>query len=245
MADIAFDFTARVILVTGAAQGIGLAIARSLHAAGAHVVAVDRNRDALEAAWSGDRVTPLALDISDADEVAAAFDTISRSVAPVDSVINNAGIARDSVVWKLSDDWWSSVLEVHLTGTFNVTRAAIPGMRAAGFGRIVNVTSYTGMHGAVGQSNYAAAKGGIIGFTKAVAKEVARFGITANAVSPNALTPMVEAVGADRLAEMTSTVPLQRFADPSEIAPAFGFLLSRAADYITGVVLPVDGGVSM
>ncbi len=164
----------------------------------------------------------------------------------VDVVVNNAGIARDSVVWKLTDDQWKAVLDVHLGGTFNVTRAVVPHMRKAGFGRIVNVTSYTGMHGNVGQANYAAAKGGIIAFTKTVAKETARFGITANAISPNAATAMVAAIPpADRLAEMTATVPLGRFADPSEMAAAVAFLASDEASYITGVVLPVDGGVSM
>jgi 3-oxoacyl-[acyl-carrier protein] reductase len=118
-------------------------------------------------------------------------------------------------------------------------------MRAAGSGRIVNVTSYTGMHGNVGQANYAAAKGGIIGFTKSVAKEVARFGITVNAISPNASTAMVAAIPPERLAEMTASVPLGRFAEPAEMAPAIGFLASEQAAYVTGIVLPVDGGVSM
>jgi len=163
----------------------------------------------------------------------------------IDIVVNNAGIARDAVVWKLTDEQWDSVLAVHLKGTFNVTRAAVPHMRSAQFGRIINVTSYTGMHGNIGQSNYAAAKGGIIAFTKSVAKETARFGITCNAISPNAATAMVAAVPEDKLAEMTASVPQGRFADPSEMAAAVAFLASDEAAYITGVVLPVDGGVSM
>lgn len=118
-------------------------------------------------------------------------------------------------------------------------------MRSAQFGRIINVTSYTGMHGNIGQSNYAAAKGGIIAFTKSVAKETARFGITCNAISPNAATAMVAAVPEDKLAEMTASVPQGRFADPTEMAAAVAFLASDEAAYITGVVLPVDGGVSM
>jgi 3-oxoacyl-[acyl-carrier protein] reductase len=160
-------------------------------------------------------------------------------------VVNNAGITRDAICWKLSDAQWQSVLAVHLTGTFNVTRAAIPIMRDAGRGRIVNVTSYTGLHGNVGQANYAAAKAGIVGFTKTVAKEVARFGITVNAISPNAETAMVATVPAERKAELVSMVPLGRFGDPAEMAPAVAFLASDEAAYITGVVLPVDGGLAM
>jgi 3-oxoacyl-[acyl-carrier protein] reductase len=126
-----------------------------------------------------------------------------------------------------------------------MTRAAVPLMRAAGFGRIINVTSYTGLHGTIGQANYAAAKGGIIAFTKTVAKETARFGITVNAISPNAATPMVQAVGPERLAEMTAGVPVGRFADPAEMATAVAYLAADESSYVTGVVLPVDGGLSM
>jgi len=118
-------------------------------------------------------------------------------------------------------------------------------MRGAGFGRIINITSYTGLHGNVGQANYAAAKAGIIGFTKTVAKEVARFGITVNAISPNAATAMVAGVPADKLAELTAAIPLGRFAQPEEMAPAVAFLASDEAGYITGTVLAVDGGMSM
>jgi 3-oxoacyl-[acyl-carrier protein] reductase len=148
-------------------------------------------------------------------------------------------------VWKLSDDDWQAVLGVHLTGTFNMTRAAVPVMREQAYGRIVNITSYTGLHGNVGQSNYAAAKAGIIGFTRATAKELAGFGITVNAISPNAETDMVASIPADRLAELRAQIPMRRFSDPAEVGPAVGFLASEQAGYITGVVLPVDGGLSI
>jgi 3-oxoacyl-[acyl-carrier protein] reductase len=240
------DFTGNSVLVTGGAAGIGLELAKYFADAGAKVSVLDRDAAALKSAWDGvENVRQVAVDVSDTAAVAEAVDGIVEWAGGIDVAVNNAGITRDTVVWKMTDEQWKVVLDVHLGGTFAVTRAVVPHMRTAGAGRIINVTSFTGMHGNVGQANYAAAKGGIIAFTKTVAKEVARFGITVNAISPNASTAMVAAIPADRLAEMTATVPLGRFADPAEMAPAVGFLASAQAAYITGVVLPVDGGVSM
>lgn len=245
--NITFDFSGRTVLVTGAAQGIGFALASSFHQAGAHVVAIDRNRDVLLDAWAGvpERVLTLDGDVASADDANGFLDAAKAWTGTVDVLVNNAGITRDTVVWKMDDDQWQAVLGVHLTGTFNLTRAAIPGMRAAGRGRIINVSSYTGLHGNIGQANYAAAKAGIIGFTKTVAKEVARFGITVNAISPNAETPMVAAVPPDKKDALTAAVPMGRFGTPEEMSAAVGFLASDEANYITGVVLPIDGGLAM
>jgi 3-oxoacyl-[acyl-carrier protein] reductase len=244
--NVTFDFSDRVVLVTGAAQGIGLAICEGFLASGATLVALDRDAATLKGAFADrDDVLALAVDVADAEAVA---DAVARAVerwGRVDVAVNNAGITRDTVVWKMSDAQWREVLDVHLSGTFHVTRAVIPHMRAAAFGRIINVTSYTGLHGNVGQANYAAAKAGLIGFTKTVAKEVARFGITVNAISPAAATAMLAAVPPEKLAELQAEVPQGRFAEPSEISAAVSFLASAEAGYITGVVLPVDGGTSM
>ncbi|MXW58798.1 MAG: SDR family oxidoreductase [Acidimicrobiia bacterium] len=189
---INFDFSDRTVFITGGAQGIGAALVETFHAAGAQVAAVDLETAAIEERWAdSERVLPLACDVSDSAQCDNAIAATIDWSGAIDVLVNNAGITRDTVVWKLTDDAWSTVLDVHLTGTFNLTRAAIPHMRAQNRGRIVNVTSYTGLHGNIGQANYAAAKAGIIGFSKTVAKEVARFGITVNVVSPNAETPMV------------------------------------------------------
>ncbi|MGV0715536.1 SDR family oxidoreductase [Mycolicibacterium sp. XJ662] len=244
--NMSFDFTGHTVLVTGAAQGIGYEIASAFTDSGARVAAFDNDPALLDATWAGrEDVMPIAVDVADSQAIASAVQHVAEWGGGVATVVNNAGITRDTVVWKLTDEDWKAVLDVHLGGTFNVTRAAIPFMRANGFGRIINVTSYTAMHGNVGQSNYAAAKAAIIGFTKTVAKEVARFGITANAISPNAATAMVKAIPPEKLAALTSAIPQQRFAEPAEMTAAVQFLASAEAGYITGVVLPVDGGMSM
>ena len=244
---ISFDFTGRTAIVTGAAQGIGLALARRFSLAGARVVAVDRAEVALRDTWGAatELVLPWVLDVTDAEACDACIAAATAWGGSIDVLVNNAGITRDAMVWKITDADWHAVIDVHLTGTFNLTRAVLPSMRAAGSGRIINVTSYTGMHGNLGQANYAAAKAGIIGFTKNVAKDVARFGITANAISPNAETAMVAAIPAEKKAALVAQIPLGRFGAPDEMAAATLFLASDEAAYITGVVLPVDGGLSM
>ena len=241
-----WDFSGRTVLVSGAAQGIGAALVRFFRNADATVAALDLDLGRLKQAHGeDDGVVPVAADVSDSAAVAEAFATIPELAAGVDVVVNNAGITRDAMVWKIDDSQWSAVIGVHLTGTFLLTRAAVPSMRAKGYGRIINVTSYTGLHGNLGQANYAAAKAGIIGFTKSTAKDVASFGITVNAVSPNAATPMVQAVPESQRLRLAAAIPLGRFAEPGEICPAIGFLASEEAGYITGAVLPVDGGMAM
>jgi 3-oxoacyl-[acyl-carrier protein] reductase len=163
----------------------------------------------------------------------------------LDIVVNNAGILRDKMLWKLTDSDWDEVLATHLGGTFRMTRAAVPHFRSQQHGRVVNVTSYTGLRGNVGQANYAAAKAGIIGFIKTAAKELARFGVTVNAISPNAETRMIASIPPEKKAELAASIPIGRFAAPKEMRAAVSFLASDEAGYITGTVLPVDGGMSM
>jgi 3-oxoacyl-[acyl-carrier protein] reductase len=239
-----FNFTGRTAVVTGAARGIGLEVARHLRSAGAEVLIADFDAEAVVTAAKEIDAIGIACDVSstrDVDElVAKAVEHTGR----LDIVVNNAGILRDRRLWKLTDDDWDAVQAVHLGGTFRLTRAATPTFRKQQFGRVINVTSYSGLRGNVGQANYSAAKAGIIGFTKTAAKELAMFGVTVNAISPNAATRMVAGVPAEKLAELTAGIPMGRFAEPSEMAAAVSFLASEEAGYITGTVLPVDGGLS-
>ena len=245
MSNIRWDFTGRSVIVTGAAQGIGLELATFFSSTGADVVAVDLDEAGLNGAEGLRDATLVAGDVSSTETAERTVSAALTASGRIDVLVNNAGVLRDGVVWKLSDADWEQVLAVHAGGTFRMTRACVPTFREQGTGRIVNVTSYTGLHGNVGQANYAAAKAGIIGFTKTVAKEVGRFGVTVNAISPNASTRMVASIPEDKLAELTRQIPLARFAEPSEMCAAVAFLASDEAAYVTGVVLPVDGGLSM
>jgi 3-oxoacyl-[acyl-carrier protein] reductase len=243
---ISFDFGGRAVIVTGAAAGIGLAMAEFFTRAGARVWLADVDEEAVEAAAAGmPGATGVRCDVRDS---AAANELAKRVVAEsggVDVLVNNAGILRDRMLWNLTDADWSAVIDVHLTGTFNCTRAVVPSMRDRRRGRIVNVTSYTGLHGNVGQAAYAAAKAGIIGLTKTCAKELGRYGITVNAISPLADTAMVASISPEQRERLNQLVPAGRVGAPQEIAPAVAFLASDEAGYITGTVLPVDGGRSM
>ncbi|MEV1294707.1 SDR family oxidoreductase [Pseudonocardia sp. NPDC049635] len=245
MANLTFDFTGRSVVVTGAARGVGRAVAERFTGAGAHVFLVDADADAVAATADELGATGIPADVADTAAVTAVVDRVVTDTGRLDVLVNNAGVLRDGVLWKLTDDDYETVLAVHAGGTFRFTRAAVPQFRAQGSGRVINVTSYTGLHGNVGQSNYAMAKAGIIGFTRTAAKELARFGVTVNAISPNARTRMVESIPQGKLDELTAQIPMGRFAEPAEMADAVAFLASDEAAYVTGVVLPVDGGLSI
>jgi 3-oxoacyl-[acyl-carrier protein] reductase len=240
-----FDFAGRSVIVTGAARGIGLDVGRMFHEAGASTYLVDFDAQELDRAVTSLGCSGVAADVSSTADVERVVETVIAETGRIDVLVNNAGILIDKMAWKLTDGDWDRVLATHAGGTFRFTRACIPHFRARGYGRIINVTSYTGLHGNLGQANYATAKAGIIGFTKSVAKETGRFGITVNAISPNARTRMVESIPADKLEEVTQAIPMGRWGDPAEIAFAVGFLASEEASYITGAVLPVDGGLAM
>lgn len=245
MGNISYDFSGHTIAVTGGARGIGLEMGRKFVRAGADTYLLDHDATVAGEAAESIGARAIAVDVSDTDAVEAAVAQMVDETGRLDTVVNNAGILRDTVLWKLTDDDWDQVLAIHAGGTFRMTRAAVPHFRAQSRGRIINVSSYTGLHGNIGQANYATAKAGILGFTRTAAKELARFGVTVNAIVPNAETRMVESIPDAKKAELSAQIPMGRFGAPEEMADATAFLASDEAGYITGVTLAVDGGLSI
>jgi 3-oxoacyl-[acyl-carrier protein] reductase len=248
-----FDLSGRAALVTGAAGGIGSAVAGALADAGAAVLVTDIDKDAAAVvaeriSASGGRADSAALDVSDRDSADAAT---SQAAALADGklhiLVNNAGVTRPAMFEKTSQESFRLLFDIHVMGAFNCTQAAIPHIPTDGTGRVINVTSAAGLTGTLGQVNYSAAKAGIIGFTKSLARELATKNILVNALAPLAATRMTETIRTNEkfAANMMNRIPLKRWAEPEEIAGAFVFLASDAASYITGQVLPVDGGMVM
>lgn len=237
---ISIDLSGQTAWVTGGASGIGAGIVQVLATAGARVVSLDR---AHLPTGDGETILRVPLDISDAGSVdAVAASLIDRGLAP-DILVNNAGIARDAVVWKMSDDEWADVLDVNLSGAFRMTRACAPAMRRKRGGAIVNIASINALRGKFGQANYAASKGGLIAFTKAVARELARERVRVNAIAPGFIdTPLTAALPTDVLEHARREILLGGFGKPSDIGNAVLFLASPLASHITGQVLVVDGG---
>jgi acetoacetyl-CoA reductase len=237
----------RVALVTGGTRGIGEAICLALKAAGYTVVAnYAGNAQAAQDFSTRTGVAVKRFDVGDFAAVAAGIAEIEAQVGPVDVLVNNAGITRDGTLHKMTYEQWNQVVQTNLTSCFNTCRAVIEGMRARGFGRIVNIGSINGQAGQYGQVNYAAAKSGIHGFTKALAQEGASRGITVNAVAPGYVdTDMVRAVPPDVLAKIVARIPVGRLGKPEDIARAVLFLVADEASFITGATLSVNGGQHM
>ncbi len=238
---------ARVALVTGGTRGIGAAISTALQEQGRTVIANFAGNETAAAAFRERHGIEVArFDVGDFEACQQAIERITAEVGPIEVLVNNAGITRDATLQRMSRDMWDAVIDTNLGACFNLCKLTFPGMRERGFGRIVNVGSINGQAGQYGQVNYAAAKSGIHGFTKALAQEGARFGITVNAIAPGYVdTDMVRAVPHDVLEKIVARIPIGRLGHASDIARGVAFLTADEAEFITGSTLSINGGQHM
>jgi 3-oxoacyl-[acyl-carrier protein] reductase len=245
-----FELTDKTALVTGATGGIGGAIARALHKQGASVAVSGRQKDKLEklAAELGSRVHVLPCDLADKAQVAGLVDQAIAKLGRLDILVNNAGLTKDNLFMVMKDEQWDDVIAVNLTSTFMLMRAAARSMMRAktGFGRIVNISSVSGIVGNPGQGNYAASKAGMIGMSKSLAREVASRGITVNCIAPGFIsTPMTDVLNEKQVALIKDAIPAQKFGTPADVAAACVYLASAEGGYVTGQTLHVNGGMVM
>ncbi len=243
-----FRLDGKPALVTGASGGIGAAIARAMHAQGALVVLSGTRRDALEAlaAELGERAHVCPADLRDASEPDGLIETAEQLVGPLHILVNNAGMTRDMLALRMSDQDWQAVLDVDLSAPFRLTRAVLRGMVRRRAGRIINISSIVGATGNAGQANYAAAKAGLVGLSKALAQEVASRGVTVNVVAPGFVaTPMTDKLGEAQRGKLAEAIPLRRMGQPDDIAAAVVYLASDEAGWVTGATLHVNGGMAM
>ena len=245
-----FDLKDRRALVTGATGGIGGAIATALHGRGAHVAISGRNEDKLKALADGlgERVSVVPCDLGNREDVGGLVDKTIEALGGLDIMVNNAGMTKDNLFMVMKDDQWDDVIAVNLTATFMLMRAGARHMMRArsGFGRIINISSVSGIIGNPGQGNYAASKAGMIGMTKSLAREVASRGITANCIAPGFIkTAMTDALNEKQTGEIMTAIPAATFGTPDDIAAAALYLASEEARYVTGQTLHVNGGMVM
>ena len=244
-----FDLTGRVALITGATGGIGAEIAKSLHGQGAEVILTGTRQEVLDdmAGSLGGRCHAMTANLSDREDVAGLADRAAEAAGkPVEILVNNAGITRDGLMMRMKDEDWDAVMEVNLTAAMILSRSVLRGMMKNRWGRIIQMSSIVGYTGNPGQANYAAAKAGMTGFTKALAAEVASRGITANIIAPGFIsTPMTDALTEDQKTNLLGGVPAGRLGEASEIAAAVAYLASEEAGYLTGATLHINGGMAM
>ena len=243
-----FDLSGKTALITGASGGIGAEIARALHAQGADVVLHGTRQEKLDtlAAELGDRAHVVTANLSERQEVESLFAKAAEFTGAVNILVNNAGITRDNLAMRMKDEEWDDVLSVNMTATMILCRSALRTMMKARWGRIISVSSIVGVTGNAGQTNYAASKAGMIGYSKSLAAEVASRGITVNVVAPGFIeTPMTDVLPDEQKAKLLTNVPAGRLGQGAEIAAAVAFLASEEAGYTTGATMHVNGGMAM
>jgi 3-oxoacyl-[acyl-carrier protein] reductase len=243
------ELDGKVALVTGGSRGIGFATGKALAEAGAKVALAARGeKGALEAAASltGEGHRGFSCDVADADATRALASEVEDALGPVDILVNNAGVTRDNLLLRMKDDEWDEVIAINLKGAFNMTRAVVKGMMRRREGVIINMSSVVGLMGNAGQTNYAASKAGLLGFTRSVARELAGRNVRCNAVAPGYIrTEMTAELGDEQTDALLAAIPLGRLGEPDDIAGLVRFLAGPAARYITGQVVAVDGGMAM
>lgn len=243
-----FEFKDKCALVTGATGAIGADIARALHAQGAQVVITGRNEEKLNALAGelGERTHMLVADLSSDDGIKSLIENAEKLAGKIDILVNNAGLTRDGLSMRMSDQDWQNVLDVNLTATYKLAQAVQRGMMKRRFGRIVNIASVVGVTGNPGQCNYVASKAGMIGWSKAMAAELAKRGITVNCIAPGFIdTAMTEVLSDDQKAKINATIPAGKMGTGEDIAAAAVFLASDEASYVTGQTIHVNGGMAM
>jgi len=246
-----FDLTNKVCLVTGATRGIGQAIAKQLGAQGATVVGTATSQngaDSISADLAAAGITGAGrvLNVTDGDSVDALIKEITEQYGAIGVLVNNAGITRDNLMMRMKEDEWDDIMSTNLKSVYRLSKGVLRGMMKARTGRIINITSVVGVSGNAGQANYAAAKAGVIGFTKSLAQEIASRGVTVNAIAPGFInTDMTKALAEDQIAKLTAGIPAARLGEPDDIAASVVFLASDESAYVTGTTMHVNGGMYM
>lgn len=246
-----FDLSNKVCLVTGATRGIGQAIATQLGAQGATVIGTATSQSGADSisqslADAGISGQGMVLNVSEAESIDSVLKSISDKYGAIEVLVNNAGITRDNLIMRMKEDQWDDIMTTNLKSVFRLSKGVLRGMMKARSGRIINITSVVGVSGNAGQANYAAAKAGVIGFTKSLAQEIASRGITVNAVAPGFInTDMTKALNQEQVAKMTANIPAARLGEPADIAASVVFLASDESAYMTGTTLHVNGGMYM